>query len=527
MIAYIRFDESQVPMFSFPWYKGMAPERTEYATYPGTYTYKYPKAGEVNSKVSVHTFDIKSHVTRKMDLPLDADGYIPRIKFTSDPEKLAIMTLNRHQNRFNVYMANPRSAICKSIIRDESEQYVKEQAYSNIRFYPENIVLMSERDGYNHLYLYTIGGNLVRQVTKGEFEVKDFLGWDQKNDVFYYTSNEESPLRSAVYKIDRKGKKTKLSTRTGTNTAIFNTNLTYYINKYSSRDTPTLITINDNRGRELTTLLDNSKLKGQLATLNMPQKEFFTFRTTEGVELNGWMMKPAGFDPNKKYPVIMHQYSGPGSQQVLDEWGIGSFSDGGMFEAYMADHGYISVCVDGRGTGGRGAAFEKCTYLFLGVKESHDQVETARYLGTLPYVDANRIGIWGWSYGGYTTLMSMSEGTPVFKAGVAIAAPSDWHFYDTVYTERFMRTPKENGDGYRAGSAILRAPKLHGNLLLIHGTADDNVHYQNCAEYSEALVQAGIQFDMQIYTNRNHGISGGNTRTHLMNRVANFFIENL
>lgn len=527
MIAYIRFDESQVPMFSFPWYKGMAPERTEYATYPGTYTYKYPKAGEVNSKVSVHTFDIKSHVTRKMDLPLDADGYIPRIKFTSDPEKLAIMTLNRHQNRFNVYMANPRSAICKSIIRDESEQYVKEQAYSNIRFYPENIVLMSERDGYNHLYLYTIGGNLVRQVTKGEFEVKDFLGWDQKNDVFYYTSNEESPLRSAVYKIDRKGKKTKLSTRTGTNTAIFNTNLTYYINKYSSKDTPPLITINDNRGRELTTLLDNSKLKGQLATLNMPQKEFFTFRTTEGIELNGWMMKPAGFDPNKKYPVIMHQYSGPGSQQVLDEWGIGSFSDGGMFEAYMAGHGYISVCVDGHGTGGRGAAFEKCTYLFLGVKESHDQVETARYLGTLPYVDANRIGIWGWSYGGYTTLMSMSEGTPVFKAGVAIAAPSDWHFYDTVYTERFMRTPKENGDGYRAGSAILRAPKLHGNLLLIHGTADDNVHYQNCAEYSEALVQAGIQFDMQIYTNRNHGISGGNTRTHLMNRVANFFIENL
>ena len=527
MIAYIRFDESEVPMFSFPWYKGMAPERTDYATYPGAYTYKYPKSGEVNSKVTVHTFDIKSRVTRQMDLPLDKDGYIPRIKFTSNPDQLAIMTLNRHQNRFNVYMANPRSAVCKSIIRDESEQYVKEQTYSNIRFYPENIVLMSERDGYNHLYLYTIGGNLVRQVTKGEFEVKDFLGWDQKSDVFYYTSNEESPLRSAVYKIDRKGKKTKLSTRTGTNTAIFNTDLTYYINKYSSKDTPTLITINDNRGKELTTLLDNSKLKGQLATLNMPTKEFFTFRTTEGVELNGWMMKPANFDPNKKYPVIMHQYSGPGSQQVLDQWGIGSFSDGGMFEAYMAEKGYISVCVDGRGTGGRGAAFEKCTYLFLGVKESHDQVETARYLGTLPYVDANRIGIWGWSYGGYTTLMSMSEGTPVFKAGVAIAAPSDWHFYDTVYTERFMRTPKENGDGYRAGSAILRAPKLHGNLLLVHGTADDNVHYQNCAEYSEALVQADIQFDMQIYTNRNHGISGGNTRTHLMNRVANFFIENL
>lgn len=527
MLAYIRFDESEVPMFRFPWYKGMAPERSEYQTYPGFYEYKYPKAGEVNSKVSVHTFDIKTRVTRKMDLPLDADGYIPRIKFTSDPEKLAIMTLNRHQNRLDIYMANPRSSLCKLAIRDESEQYIKEPAYSDIAFYPENIVMMSERDGYNHLYLYTIGGNLVRQITRGEFEVQEFLGWNQQTNTFYYRSNEESPLRSAIYKIDAKGKKTKLSSRTGTNQAIFSANQAYYINTYSSMNTPTLITINDNRGKELTTLLDNAAFKAKVAQLNMPVKEFFTFRTTEGVELNGWMMKPANFDPSRKYPVIMHQYSGPGSQQVLDKWGIGSFGDGGMFEAYMCDRGYIMVCVDGRGTGGRGAAFEKCTYQFLGVKESHDQVEAAKYLGTLPYVDGKRIGIWGWSFGGYNTLMSMSEGTPAFKAGVAIAAPSDWRFYDTVYTERFMRTPKENGDGYNAGSAILRAPKLQGKLLLIHGTADDNVHYQNCTEYSEALVQAGIQFDMQIYTNRNHSIFGGNTRNHLMNRVANFFIENL
>ena len=523
MIAYIRFDESQVPMFSFPWYKGMAPEKSQYATYPGAYEYKYPKAGEMNSKVSVHTYDIKSHVTRKMDLPLDEDGYIPRIKFTSDPEKLAIMTLNRHQNRFDIYMANPRSALCKLTIRDEAEQYIKEQAYSDIVFYPENIVMMSERDGYNHLYLYTIGGNLIKQVTKGKFEVKDFLGWDKPTNTFYYTSNEESPLRTAVYKTDAKGKTIKLSTRTGTNSAIFSTNLSYYINNFSNIDTPTLITINNNKGKELTTLLDNSKLKSEVATLNMPKKEFFSFRTTEGVELNGWMMKPANFDPSKKYPVIMHQYSGPGSQQVLDRWGIGSFSDGGMFEAYMCDKGFVMVCVDGRGTGGRGVDFEKCTYCFLGVKESHDQVEAAKYLSSLPYIDGNRIGIWGWSFGGYNTLMSMSEGTPVFKAGVAIAAPSDWRFYDTVYTERFMRTPKENGDGYNAGSAILRAPKLHGDLLLIHGTADDNVHYQNCAEYSEALVQAGIQFDMQVYTNRNHSIFGGNTRMHLYTRLTEFF----
>lgn len=527
MIAYVRFDESAVPMFSFPWYKGLAPEKTSYATYPGAYEYKYPKAGEVNSKVSVHTYDIKSHVTRKMDLQIDSDGYIPRIKFTSDPEKLAIMTLNRHQNRLDLYMANPRSGLCKVAIRDEAEQYIKESAYSNIKFYPEHIVMMSEKDGYNHLYLYTIAGNLVKQITKGQFEVTSFLGWDQKANVFYYASNEGSPLRTAIYKIDGKGKKTKLSTRTGSNSAIFSTNQKYYINTFSNISTPTLITLNDNRGKELTTLLDNSKLKAQTAQLNMPQKEFFTFRTSSGVELNGWMMKPANFNANKKYPVILHQYSGPGSQQVIDRWGIGSFGDGGLFEAYMCDKGYIMVCVDGRGTGGRGAAFEKCTYLQLGVKEAEDQVETARYLGTLPYIDGKRIGIWGWSFGGYNTLMSMSDGSGAFKAGVAIAAPSDWRFYDTVYTERFMRTPKENAEGYDAGSAIKRAPQLKGSLLLIHGTADDNVHYQNCAEYSEALVQARIQFDMQVYTNRNHGIFGGKTREHLMNRVANFFIQNL
>ena len=527
MIAYVRFDESAVPMFSFPWYKGLAPEKASYATYPGAYEYKYPKAGEVNSKVSVHTYDIKSHVTRKMDLQIDSDGYIPRIKFTSDPEKLAIMTLNRHQNRLDLYMANPRSGLCKVAIRDEAEQYIKESAYSNIKFYPEHIVMMSEKDGYNHLYLYTIAGNLVKQITKGQFEVTSFLGWDQKANVFYYASNEGSPLRTAIYKIDGKGKKTKLSTRTGSNSAIFSTNKKYYINTFSNISTPTLITLNDNRGKELTTLLDNSKLKAQTAQLNMPQKEFFTFRTSSGVELNGWMMKPANFNANKKYPVILHQYSGPGSQQVIDRWGIGSFGDGGLFEAYMCDKGYIMVCVDGRGTGGRGAAFEKCTYLQLGVKEAEDQVETARYLGTLPYIDGKRIGIWGWSFGGYNTLMSMSDGSGAFKAGVAIAAPSDWRFYDTVYTERFMRTPKENAEGYDAGSAIKRAPQLKGSLLLIHGTADDNVHYQNCAEYSEALVQAGIQFDMQVYTNRNHGIFGGKTREHLMNRVANFFIQNL
>lgn len=527
MLAYIRFDESQVPMYSFPLYKGLAPALNDFATYPGEYAYKYPMPGIDNSKVTVHTFDIKSKVTRQMDLPLDADGYIPRIKFTKDENALAIVTLNRHQNRFDLYMANPRSTLCKLVMRDEAPQYIKESAYSDIAFYDKNFVMMSERDGYNHLYLYTSGGNLVKQITKGNFEVTNFLGWDEAANVFYFESNEGSPLRSAVYKVDAKGRKTKLSAKAGTNSAIFSKNMKFYINTFSNIQTPPVITLNDNTGKELATLVDNNKLKQQVASLEMPIKELFSFRTSDGVELNGWIMKPADFNEGKKYPVIMHQYSGPGSQEVMDKWAIGARRDGGMFEAYMASQGFIMVCVDGRGTGGRGSDFEKCTYLNLGVKEAKDQVETAKYLSTLPYVDGMRIGIWGWSFGGYNTLMSMSEGTPVFRAGVAIAAPTDWRFYDSVYTERFMRTPKENMEGYNASSAINRAANLHGELLLIHGTADDNVHLRNNAEYSEALVQADKQFDMQIYTNRNHGISGGNTTKHLLTRVTNFFIEHL
>ena len=527
MLAYIRFDESKVPMYSFPMYQGMNPSLDQYAVYPGSYDYKYPMPGVDNSKVSVHTFDIKSKVTRKLDLPLDEDGYIPRIQFTKDENTLAIMTLNRHQNRFDLYFANPRSTLCKLVVRDEAEQYIKEEAYGNMTFYANNFVMMSEKDGFNHLYLYSAGGNLIKQITKGKFEVKSFLGWDEKTNTYYYSSNEASPLRTAIYKIDAKGRKTKLSSREGTNQAIFSKSMKYYINTFSNLATPPVITINDNTGKTLTTLVDNKKLAQKVASMNLPSKEFFTFTTSDGVQLNGWMMKPANFDASKKYPVIMHQYSGPGSQQVIDRWNIGSRGDGGMFEAYMADHGFISVCVDGRGTGGRGSDFEKCTYLNLGVKEARDQVETALYLGTLPYIDSKNIGIWGWSFGGYCTLMSMSEGTPAFKAGVAVAAPSDWRYYDTVYTERFMRTPKENMEGYQASSAMTRASQLNGELLLIHGTADDNVHLRNASEYSEALVQADKQFDMHIYTNRNHGIRGGNTTKHLLTRVTEFFIEHL
>lgn len=520
MIAYVRWDESNVKSFEFPMYKGDCPAYMQYAEYPGKYTYKYPVAGEDNSKVSVKTFDIFSKVTRTMQLPIEDDAYIPRIRFTNNPEQLAIMTINRHQNRFDMYYANPRSGVCKLILRDESNWYIKESIYDNIKFYDKYFSLLSEKDGFAHLYWYTINGTLVKQVTQGEFEVKSFLGWDEKSNTFYYVSNEGSPLRTAVWKTDGKGRKTCLSQKEGTNNAMFSAGMKYFINFFNNTETPTEVTINDNNGKTIATLMDNADLKAKVAGMKMPEKEFFTFTTPEGYELNGWMMKPVDFDPSQKYPVLMFQYSGPGSQQVLDTWSV-------SWETYMATQGYIAVCVDGRGTGGRGAAFEKCTYLSIGVKEADDQVSAAKYLGTLPYIDKDRIAIWGWSYGGYMTLMSMSQGSNVFKAGIAVAAPTDWRFYDTVYTERFMRTPQENKEGYDKASAINRIDKLHGKLLMVHGTADDNVHYRNMAEYCEELVQHDKYCDMQIYTNRNHNIMGGNTRNHLYKKLTNYIKENL
>ncbi|MBE6283378.1 MAG: S9 family peptidase [Mediterranea massiliensis] len=520
MLAYIRWDESEVPSYTFQLYAGERPHYTEYEAYPGAYTYKYPKTGQVNSKVSVHTFDIQTRVTRQMDVPLDKDGYIPRIRFTKDPEKLAIMTLNRHQNRFDLYFCNPRSKVCKLVLRDETDTYIKERIFDEIRFYNDYFSFVSEKSGFNHLYWYNMNGTLMKQVTQGNYELKEFLGYDEADGSFYYSSNEESPLRQAIYKIDRKGKKTKLSAQAGTNTAQFSSNMKYYMNRFSNTTTPTVVTLNNNNGQVLTTLIDNAALKERLAARNLPQTEFFTFTTERGTQLNGWMMKPTDFQASKKYPVLLYQYSGPGSQEVLDRYSV-------SWETYMASQGFIVVCVDGRGTGGRGAEFEKCTYLNLGVKEAEDQVSAAKYVSGLPYVDKNRIGIWGWSFGGYMTLMAMSEGTPIFKAGVAVAAVTDWKYYDTIYGERFMRTPGENHDGYKESSAFTRAKNLHGKLLLVHGMADDNVHYQNCAEYAEHLVQLGKQFDMQIYTNRNHSIFGGYTRMHLYTKLTEFFKREL
>ena len=522
-ICWIRYDESAVKEYSMQMFKGSNPSMDEYADYPGFYSYKYPVAGGENSKVAVYSYDIKSRQTRKMQLPLDADGYIPRIKMTSDPTKVAIFTLNRHQDNLSIYMANPLSTVCQLVIQDKVDKYFKEEAMANIKITDRHILMPSDRDGYMHLYLYTLGGQLKRRVTRGNYEVTDVYGYDEATGDVYYAANELGPQDKQVYVAHQNGKTERLTAREGYNSATFSAGYKYFINTWSDINTPVVYTLNNNSGKVLSTLVDNKGLKEKLAAYDLGTRELFSFTTSEGVKLNGWMVKPAGFDASRRYPVIMYQYGGPGNQQVLNSWNIGMCGQGALLEQYMAQQGYIVVCVDGRGTGGRGAEFEKCTYLRLGELEAKDQVETALWLGSQPYVDKNRIGIWGWSYGGWNTLMSMSEGRPVFRAGVAVAPPTSWRYYNTVYSERYMRTPKENPSGYDEVNPMARVDKLSGALLICHGLADDNVHFQNTAEYTEALVQADKDFKENIYTNRNHSIYGGNTRNHLFRQIVNFF----
>ena len=522
-IIWIRYDETDVKQYSLQLYKGLAPEKTDYAEYPGAYTYKYPVPGQVNSKVSVYSFDIKSHQTRRIELPLDADGYIPRIKATSDPTKIAIFTLNRHQDMLRIYMANPLSTVCQLAIEDKVDKYIKEETFEEVKFTDKHILLPSERDGYNHLYLYNLNGQLLRQVVKDKYVVQHVYGFDEQTGDVYFAANPNGPTDQQVMVAHANGKTEVLSQKPGVNNAVFSSNFKYFINTWSDLNHPVQYTLCQNNGKVLQTLIDNQELVQKLSDYDLGTKELFSFTTSEGVQLNGWMVKPKDFNPAKKYPVIMYQYGGPGNQQVFNQWGIGMSGSGAILEQYLCQQGYLCVCVDNRGTGGRGAEFEKCTYLRLGELEARDQVETALWLGSQSYVDKERIGIWGWSYGGWNTLMSMSEGRPVFKAGVAIAPPTCWRYYDSIYTERYMRTPNENKAGYDEVNPIARVSQLNGALLLCHGLADDNVHYRNTAEYVEALVQADKDFRQLVYTNRNHSIFGGNTRNHLFRQAVNHF----
>ena len=522
MICWLRYDESKVKTYSLEMYKGMKPAKEEYDTYPGLYSYKYPKAGEDNSTVSAWSYDIKSHKINRLQVPLDADGYMPRIKPTNDPMRIVVYTMNRHQDDLCLYAVNPRSTVAQLIIKEHVDKYVREEAMEGVKFVGDKILLPSDRSGYTKLYIYNMNGQLQRTIGDGNYDITSVYGYDPKTGDVYYQAAALGATDRQVYVTHKNGKTVRLTDREGWNTAFFSGDFQYFVNTWSDYNTPYVFTTRTRDGKLINTIEDNKAVKQLVSDYGFCKREPFSFTTSEGVVLNGWMVKPKDFDANKKYPVIMHQYSGPGSQQVTNSWSAGSMGQGGAFDSYLAQEGFIVVSVDGRGTGGRGSEFEKCTYLNLGNLESKDQVETALYVGSLPYVDKDRIGIWGWSYGGFNTLMSMSEGRGVFRAGVAIAPPTNWKYYDSVYTERYMRTPKENPDGY-ATNPIERASKLHGALLICHGTADDNVHPQNTYEYSEALVQADKDFRELFYTNRNHSIFGGNTRNHLLRQVAQFF----
>ncbi|MDR1437253.1 MAG: S9 family peptidase [Candidatus Symbiothrix sp.] len=512
ILAFLKSDESEVPTFSFPVYEGNP--------YPVSRSLKYPKAGRNNSKVACYAYDVENKDTRKMDIPPDEDGYIPLIHFTDNADQLAVMTLNRHQNRFNMYFVNPKSTLSRLVLHDENSCYIDPEWILSICFSTDHFAYVSEKDGFAHIYLYTATGVLEKQVTSGNWDVTKLYGFDPETKTVYYQSAEESPLRRSVYKVDAKGVKTKLSSQIGHNSAQFSRGFRYFIHTFSSTKTPDYITIHDEKGKELSVLKDNAALQSRLAATALPEKEFFTFTNPQGDVLNGWMLKPAQQEAGRKYPALLVQYSGPDSQEVLDKYKTDWYH-------CLAGRGYIVVSVDGRGTGARGEAFRKCTYLKLGIQESDDQIAAANYLAGLPFIDGNRIAIWGWSYGGYTTLMSMSRGNGAFKAGIAIAPVTDWKLYNSIYTERFMRTPAENFDNYSLSSPVHWAGRLQGRLLLIHGASDDNVQLQLTMELANALVKEGKQFDMQIYPDKNHSLPGTETREHLYNRIIDFLNTNL
>lgn len=526
MICWIKYDESKVREYSLQTFKGLKPERTENALYPGAYTYKYPKAGEENSKVSLWSYNIQSHQLRKMNVPLDEDGYIPRLLPTNNPNRMLVVTQNRHQDNLKVYAADPYTTISQLLIEDKGKKYIKEEVLGGLITTDKHIILPCDCSEYMNIKVYSPIGTLQRTISLPKADITEVYGIDEKTGDVYFQGATPTPKDRQVYVAHANGKIDCLSPTSGTTEAQFSSNFKYFLSEWSDADTPFIYSVCQSTGKQIKVMENNETLKKKLAAYPVTKKVFFKFTTSEGVNLEGWMIKPADFNPAKKYPVIMHQYSGPGSQQVKNSWNIGSMGSGGMYDYYLAEQGFILVCVDGRGTGFRGTAFEKCTYMHIGELEAKDQVETAIWLSQQSYVDKNKIGIWGWSYGGFNTLMSMSEGRKVFACGVAIAPPTDWRFYDTVYTERFMRTPRENASGYDI-NPINRVGNFHGELLLVHGLADDNVHPQNSFEYSEALVQHDIDFKELIYTNRNHSIYGGNTRNHLLRNVAQWFIEKL
>ncbi len=515
-IAFIRFDETQVPEFSMDVYGS--------ALYPTQDVFKYPKAGEANALVSLHLYELKTDTVTEVKVNKDyTDFYIPRIKWTNDPDVLSAHYLNRHQNELDLWFIDAKNQTATLVLEERDVAYV--DVTDNLTFLKDNsFIWTSEKDGYNHIYHYSKEGDLINQVTKGNWEVTSYYGYDEKSHRIFYQSTENGSINRDIYSIKLNGRdKERLTKSEGTNRASFSADFSYFINTFSNASTPPEYTLNDAKtGDLIKSIKDNDKLSETLLDYKTSKKEFSTIHVN-GNDLNMWMIKPADFDASKEYPLFMYQYSGPGSQSVSNTWN----SANDYWYQYLAQKGYIVACVDGRGTGYKGADFKKVTQKELGKYEVEDQIEAARQLGKLPYIDASRIGIWGWSYGGFMSSNALFKGNDVFKMAIAVAPVTSWRFYDSVYTERYMTTPQENPSGYDDNSPINHVDKLKGDFLLIHGTADDNVHVQNTMRMVEALVQANKQFEWMIYPDKNHGIYGGNTRLHLYTKMSDFIDRTL
>ncbi len=514
-LVYMRFDESNVPIFSMDIYGN--------DVYPFPYQFRYPKAGEENSEITLYRFALETRKKDKIRFEGESPYYIPRINYSDGANGLIIQTLNRHQNDLKVWRWNSQQNRVQLLLEEKEETYVS--IHDNLKFLADGSFLWtSEKDGFNHIYHYDKNGGLIRQITKGNWEVTALFDYSPKNKEIYYQSVEGSSTERGLYAIKLSGKgKRKLQPTQGTNGATFSVGGAYYIHSYSDEKTPPIYTLYQTRkNTPLYTILKNDDLSKTLEPFGFSRKEFSTLEIN-GETLNMWMIKPADFDPSKQYPMLMFQYSGPGSQQVANRWG----DQRDLWHKSLANQGYVIACVDGKGTGFKGAAFKKATYLNLVKYEALDQIAAAKQLGALPFVDANRIGIWGWSFGGHMATHCLLTGNDVFSFGIAVAPVTNWRFYDTIYTERFMRTPQENPEGYDLNSPLNYADQLKGKFLIIHGSGDDNVHVQNTMRMVEELIQADKQFEWMIYPDKNHGIYGGNTRKHLYSKMTNFILKNL
>ena len=514
-IVFMQFDETLVPTYSM--------DVIGNELYPFPYTFKYPKAGEKNSVVGLYLYDIQSKKLTEIKLGDDKPYYIPRIKFSPNKNKLILQTINRHQNHLKLWSYDIEALSAKVILEEKEDTYV--DVHDNLRFLKdESFLWTSERDGYNHIYHYKADGTLKKQITEGKWEVTRFFGFQENTKEVYYASVEPGSTERAVYSIKLNGsRKRALSPENGTNGVAFSADFAYYIHTFEDSNTPTQYNLRSTKtGKVIRVIEDNAALKNKLSQYVISEKEFSTIEVN-GNELNMWMIKPKDFDPTKKYPLLMFQYSGPGSQQVANKWN----GTNDYWHQSLAQQGYIVACVDGRGTGFKGAEFKKVTYKQLVYFETLDQIESARKLGEESYIDADRIGIWGWSYGGHMSTNCILKGNDVFSLAIAVAPVTSWRFYDTIYTERFMRTPQENPDGYDLNSPFNYPELLKGDYLLVHGSGDDNVHLQNTMRMAEALVQANKPFELMIYPDKNHGIYGGNTRIHLYNKMTNFILNKL